>query len=83
MKRGWAFIALLPLAACQTAPPTHEQIVQEQMEEIVEVQQPQCVALRQIRRAQRFDYRVECDNGQVFDVRVSADGRVRVQSVAP
>jgi uncharacterized lipoprotein YmbA len=76
-------VALLPLAACVTAPPTHEQIVLQQMEEIVEAQQPRCAAVRQVRRAQRFDYRVECDDGQVFDVRVSDDGRVRVQPAAP
>jgi uncharacterized lipoprotein YmbA len=83
VNRSVLFVALLPLAACETAPPTHEQIVLRQMEEIVEAQQPQCVAVREVRRAQRFDYRVECDDGQVFDVRVSADGRVRVQPVAP
>jgi uncharacterized lipoprotein YmbA len=78
-----ALLLALPLAGCQTAPPTHQQIVRQQMEEIVEAQAPQCVTVREVRRAERFDYRVECDNGQVFDVRVSADGRVRVQLVAP
>jgi hypothetical protein len=81
--RSVLFIALLPLAACQITPPTHEQIVRRQMEEIVEAQQPQCVAVREVRRAQRFEYRVECDNGQVFDVRVSDDGRVRVTARDP
>jgi hypothetical protein len=71
-------VLLLPLAACQTAPPTHEQIVQYQMEEIVEAQAPQCVAVRSVQRDQRFDYRVACSSGEVFRVRVSADGRVRV-----
>jgi hypothetical protein len=82
VKRA-ALLLALPLAGCQTAPPTHQQIVHQQMGEIVEAHAPQCVVVREVRRTQRFDYRVECDNGQVFDVRVSADGRVRVQPAAP
>lgn len=65
------------LAGCQT-PPTHEQIVHEQLDEIVDAQVPDCGAVRVHVRHQRLDYHVVCQSGGAYRVRVAADGRVRV-----
>lgn len=64
-------------AACQT-PPSHEQWVTEQLDAVVAAQAPECGAVRVYRRAQRLEYRVVCQSGAVYRVRVQADGRVKV-----
>jgi hypothetical protein len=73
------------LAACQT-PPDHEQLVVEQLEAVVHEQSPECIAVRVHQRVQRLDYRVVCQSGSVYLVRVQPDGRVTVKrddSAAP
>jgi hypothetical protein len=70
------------LTACQTVPP-HDDIVRDHLTAIVSTQVPQCVAVRSVQRAHRLDYRVVCDSGEVFDVRVDAQGRVQIKAVAP
>lgn len=72
-----AAVAAGMLGACQT-PPSHEQLVAEQLDAIVEAQAPECVAVRMHRRTQRLDYEVVCQSGSVYRVRVQPDGRVTV-----
>jgi hypothetical protein len=80
--RRWLCCSLLPcgLAACQTAPPPppHAEIVRSELTQILASQHPSCGAVRLHSRRDRLDYRVECASGQVYRVRVSADGRVLI-----
>jgi hypothetical protein len=83
IRRAVAALAACLLAGCATTPLPHDDIVREHLSAIVGAQAPQCVAVRSVQRAQRFDYRVVCQSGEVFDVRVDAQGHVRVKAVAP
>lgn len=70
------------LAACQTPPPappppTHAEIVRGELSQLL-ADQPSCGTVRRYSRRGKLDYRVDCDSGQVYRVRVSADGRVLV-----
>ena len=78
--RHWLCCGLLPcaLAACQTPPPPHAEIVRSELTLILASQHPSCGAVRLHSRRDRLDYRVECASGQVYRVRVSADGRVLI-----
>ena len=76
----------LALAGCQTPPavaPNHAEIVREQLAQLLADQMPACGTVRQYRRQDRLDYRVECSSGQAFRVRVAADGRVLITALAP
>lgn len=78
MRRAWGPLAAgLVLAACQT-PPSHEQLVDEQLDAIVDAQAPDCGTVRVHQRRQRLDYHVVCQSGAAYRVRVRADGRVEV-----
>jgi len=75
----------LPLvAACQAPPqeppqpPPHAELVRGELAQLVASQQPPCGAVLEYTRHGRLDYRVACRSGQVYRVRVSADGRVEV-----
>lgn len=79
-------LQLCLLVACQAPPagqpPTHAQIVREQLSWILATQYPSCGAVQRFSRQDRFDYRVECASGDVFRVRVSGDGRVLIAPAA-
>jgi hypothetical protein len=87
MRRGTR-VLLLPclLAGCQTLPPapppTHAEIVRGELSQLLASDHPSCGAVQLYSRHDRLDYRVECASGQVYRVRVSADGRVRVTPYA-
>jgi len=53
--------------------------MREQLAQVVGPQSPPCGAVLEYVRHGRLDYRVECASGQVFRVRVGADGRVVVK----
>lgn len=76
---GGLCLTLCLLAACQTPPlPTHDQIVNDHLAQILSTQQPPCGAARVYARSGRLDYRVECASGQVYRVRVSGSGHVLI-----
>lgn len=77
MRCAAALAAAALLAGCQT-PPSHEQLVREQLGEIVDAQVPDCGTVRVHLRRERLDYHVLCQSGQAYRVRVHADGRVTV-----
>jgi hypothetical protein len=67
------------LAACATPPPpSHADFVRGELAELLATDQPSCGVVRLYSRRGRLDYRVECASGQVFRVRVSADGHVLI-----
>lgn len=66
------------LAACATPPPSHADFVRGELAELLTTDQPSCGVVRLYSRRGRLDYRVECASGQVFRVRVSADGHVLI-----
>ena len=79
---AWACgVTLCALAACQgTAGPTsHADVMREHLAQVVGQQTPPCGAVLEFSRHGRLDYRVACASGQVYRVRVSADGRVVVK----
>ena len=89
MKAAAALLALL-LAGCQTPPlpppppePSQAEVVREHLAQLLADVAPACGAVRQYRREDRLDYRVECSSGQAFRVRVDADGRVRINLLPP
>ena len=84
--RGWRLyglqgLTLYSLAACQVpaGPAPHADLMRDQLAQVVGQQAPPCGAVLEYVRHGRLDYRVECASGQVFRVRVSADGRVVVK----
>jgi hypothetical protein len=82
MPYVWACgLALWALTACQApaGPAPHADLVRDQLAEVVGQQTPHCGAVLEYLRHGRRDYRVECASGQVYRVRVSADGRVVVK----
>lgn len=87
MKAAVALLTLL-LAGCQTPPapppePSQAEVVREHLAQLLADVAPACGAVRQYRREDRLDYRVECSSGQAFRVRVDADGRVRINLLPP
>jgi hypothetical protein len=52
--------------------------VRSELTLILASQHPSCGAVRLYSRRDRLDYRVECASGQVYRVRVSANGRVLI-----
>lgn len=70
------------LVGCQT-PPGHDPWVNEQLGAVVATQAPECGVVRMVQRAQRLDYRVVCQSGSVYRVRVRPDGRVTVTLEEP
>ena len=88
MSRGRRVLVALPwlLVACQTPPapppPSHAEIVRSELAQLLTADHPSCGAVRLYSRRDRLDYRVECASGQVYRVRVSADGRVLVTPYA-
>lgn len=87
--RGWLHALWLPgLLACQAPPPApsavpHAELVRGELAQLVAAQQPPCGAVLEYTRHGRLDYRVACASGQVYRVRVSADGRVVVLPYDP
>jgi len=82
MRRWWVgALTLWSLAACQSPSKTapHGNLMREQLAQVVGQQSPPCGAVLEYVRHGRLDYRVECASGQVFRVRVGADGRVVVK----
>jgi len=82
LLRGWACVlALGSLAACQgpAGPAPHADVMREQLALVVGQQTPPCGAVLEFVRHGRRDYRVDCASGQVYRVRVNADGRVVVK----
>jgi hypothetical protein len=78
LRRCALAVSTCVLAACQTPPQTHAEIVREQLSNILDTQHPDCGAVRLYSRRDRLDYRVECSSGEVFRVRVSGDGHVLI-----
>ena len=84
-RTGWLYALWLPwLSACQAPPSatapqaTHAAIVRAELAQLVDSQKPPCGAVLAYTRHDRLDYRVECQSGRVYRVRVSADGHVMV-----
>jgi hypothetical protein len=88
VKQGVLVLGLAcVLAGCQAppaapAPPTHAEIVRAELTQLLAADQPACGAVLLYSRRGRLDYRVECDSGQVYRVRVSPDGRVLITPYA-
>jgi hypothetical protein len=88
VTRGLLALTALPwlLAACATPPPppppSHADIVRGELAQLLATDQPSCGAVRLYSRRGRLDYRVECASGQVYRVRVSADGHVLITPYA-
>jgi hypothetical protein len=79
--RGALGLCVCLLAGCQTpppVPPTHAEIVREQLTLILATQHLSCGEVQRYSRQERLDYRVECASGELFRVRVSGDGRVLI-----
>lgn len=86
-SRRLCSLALCALAGCQTAappPPTpHAEVVRGELTHIVDAQPGPCGAVLTYRREHRLDYRVECQSGHAYRVRVGADGGVSVRPALP
>jgi hypothetical protein len=91
-RAGLLALCLPLLAACQappqgpspaSPPPPHAELVRVELDQLVASQQPPCGAVLEYTRHGRLDYRVACESGQVYRVRVSADGRVEVKPYEP
>jgi hypothetical protein len=81
LRHGALALSIGLLSACQTppsAPPTHAEIVRQQLSLLLASQHPSCGAVRLYSRRDRLDYRVECSSGEVYRVRVSGDGHVLI-----
>lgn len=80
--RRWVPLLCLPmLLACQTPP--HAALVRAELARIVADEQPPCGVVREYTRHGRLDYRVVCESGRVYRVRVGGDGRVLVAPHEP
>jgi hypothetical protein len=86
LARGWRHVLWLPgLVACQAPPqasppaPPHAELVRGELAQLVASQQPPCGAVLEYTRHGRLDYRVQCQSGQAYRVRVSADGHIEVK----
>jgi len=88
LRRAPLALIALPwlLAGCQMppalAPPSHAEIVRSELRQLLASDHPSGGAVRLYSRSGRLDYRVECASGQVYRVRVSADGHVIVTPYA-
>jgi len=74
-------LACLGLAACQTPPLTHGQLIRDHLAQLIGAQPARCGSVQAYSRDQRLRYRVECESGDVYGVGVEADGRVSVTPI--
>lgn len=83
--RRWLPLLALPwLMACHTpAPAPHTVLVHAELARLVADQQPPCGAVSDYTRHGRLDYRVACESGRAYRVRVGGDGRVTVRPDEP
>ena len=58
---------------------THEEIVKEDLAEILALQGSPCGEVNSYTLDKRLRYRVECENGEHYRIRVSSEGEIRVR----
>ncbi len=76
-------LACLGLAGCQTAPPSHRELIRDHLAKLIGAEPAPCGDVKSYVRKQRLQYRVECQTGDVYGVGVAPDGRVSVTPQAP
>jgi hypothetical protein len=76
-------VAASALAACSSPPaqpPSHEQIVRDELAGIIVLQGLPCTAVLGYSLDQRLQYQVSCATGERYRVRVSPIGRVSTEA---
>jgi hypothetical protein len=75
-------LALSSLAGCHKAeePLSHDEIIQADLAEILELQGLSCDEVVKFEVVDRLDYRVECRSGEQFRIHVSSEGHVQAES---
>ena len=74
------FLILLTLSACgeREDTRTHEEIIRADLAEILALQGSPCGEVISYRVNERMRYRLKCENGEIYRVRVSPAGQVKV-----
>ena len=68
------------LLACEhsTEPPSHEEIMLEDLGRIISVRESNCGSVVSYTVDDRMDFRVECESGDFYRIHVSPEGLVNV-----
>ena len=74
-------LACVALAACESTPLTHGAIVRSQLAQAVQAQSRRCDDVVAYAGDGLLDYRVKCEAGQVYRVRMGANGRIDVTAL--
>lgn len=71
-------VSLLCLAACSSMPPTapHAELIRGELTNIIAIKGSPCGRVLEYSLDDRLDYRVVCESGLVYRVRVTAEGHV-------
>jgi hypothetical protein len=72
------FGALLIACGQATEPPSHDEIMREDLGKIISVRESNCGSVLGYTVDDRMDFRVECESGEVYRIHVSPEGRVNV-----
>lgn len=78
MHRAMAIVPAVFLAACSSVPPPapHAEIVRGELTGIIAMKGSPCGLVREYSLDDRLDYRVLCESGHVYRIRVTAEGHV-------
>ena len=89
---AWRAIAIVPglcLAACSAMPPPapHPEIVRGELAGIIATKGSPCGRVLDYSLDERLNYRVRCESGHAYRIRVTAEGHVeaahQAASIAP
>ena len=74
-----AIAVLLCLAACSSKPPPapHAELVRGELSDIIALNGSPCGRVLDHSLDDRLDYRVVCESGHVYRIRVTAEGQVQ------
>ena len=77
-RQATVIVPLLCLAACSSLPPppTHEEVVRDGLTDLVAIKDPACGRVLDYSLDDKLDYRVVCESGLVYRIRVTAAGHV-------
>jgi hypothetical protein len=78
MHRAIAIVPAAFLAACSSVPPPapHAEIVRGELAGIIAMKGSPCGLVREYSLDDRLDYRVLCESGHVYRIRVTPEGHV-------
>jgi hypothetical protein len=76
-------LAVLCGSCSRDKPPSHQEIIMADFEEILELNQHACAGIVAFEKISDLEYLLTCKNGEYYRINVSHEGRVNVNPHKP